>query len=157
IDKRVTEIAENAKIAQEQKQAPAIVAPDATASARVQVSLNQMFESASINGLYVLFGLTMARLNNKLFNMRESVQATSLPSDYGYGFLVACSCAELYEGSSSFTEVFVTRLPGADEKFLKAVIDEILDRAQRSKLKRRMEKVRIDLGRLRTYCEDNTF
>jgi hypothetical protein len=109
--------------------------------------------ATSMNGQYVLFALTIALLNKKVLNMRELFAK----ADYHNGFLVAISSADIFEGSSAYDAVEVEAFPGADEDFLGELVKLVQIAAARSNVKTMPATVAADLGKMRTYFEDNGF
>ena len=66
-----------------------------------------------------------AFLNTKALNLRELSTEVGFSADYAYGFLIACSSLDFYEGNLSIDEIVVTSLP-AERKGLMGLVKATL-------------------------------
>jgi hypothetical protein len=151
IDKRVTEIAEYSRAQDQKKQV--VVETGTTQPLSTGFDLEHFARATSTNGKHVLFGLAVAFLNKREVNLREYFRETGMAVDYNYGFLVAVSGVEIYRGSADVDKVTVDEFEGADEKFLKLLVDGIVERTEDEP---RVSVLTLrDLGRMRTYLEEH--
>lgn len=153
IDKRITEIAESARVQDQKKQA--VIETDTTAPVSTSFDLEQFAQRTSSNGRHVLFALAIAFLNKREMNMREYFKETGMAGDYNYGFLVATSSAEIYDGTSEIVKVRVDTFSGADEKFLTLLLNGIVSASEKLDNPRIKQLTLNDLGRMRTYLEEH--
>jgi hypothetical protein len=151
IDKRVTEIAEYSRAQDQKKQV--VVETETTEPVSTGFNLEHFARATSTNGKNVLFGLAVAFLNKREVNLREYFRETGMAVDYNYGFLIAVASADIYKGSANVDKITVDEFEGADEKFLKLLVDGIVESSEDQP---RVKVLTLrDLGRMRTYLEEH--
>lgn len=160
MDLRLTQIAENTRAQEQSKvavkeQALTGLSDNITppAQALSGFDLKGFADVTSMSGRLALFALTIACLNKRKLNMRQLFR----DDEYMHGFVVALSSANVFEGDSLFNAVEVENFPGADVDFLALLVNLNQAAAARSDVASMPESMVQDLGRMRTYFEDNGF
>src|SRR5262249_53411007 len=106
IDKRLSEMTEVAR-SQDQKSQTVMPVDSKSEPIAPSFDLRRFATVTSTSGRWVLFSLAVAYLNKKAINMREMLQRTGKDVDYSYGYLVAVSSADIYEGTSDLSNLTV--------------------------------------------------
>src|SRR5262249_38304597 len=76
---------------------------------------------------------------------------------YSYGYLVAVSSADIYEGTSDLSNLTVDDFRDVTKEFLSELVRLTIASAGRSKVKNMREMTTADIGRISTYFEDQSF